>query len=51
VPEDHLAERPELLEPLDDGQEMVAGKLPDLAGEVDRAIGEQNLGFTDAAGI
>src|SRR4030081_1975110 len=30
---------------------MVAGELAHLAGEMHAAIGEQNLGFADAAGI
>jgi hypothetical protein len=30
---------------------MVAGELSDLAGEADAAIGEQDLGLADAAGV
>lgn len=30
---------------------MIAGELAHLAGEVHAAIGEQNLGFADPAGI
>src|SRR5487761_2349122 len=30
---------------------MIAGELTNLAGEVHAAIGQQNLGFADAAGI
>ena len=30
---------------------MVAGELAHLAGEVDAAIGDQDFGFADAAGI
>lgn len=41
----------ELVEPFRDGQEMVAGKLAHLAGKVDAAIGKQDFGFAEAAGI
>ena len=44
-----LRERDEL--PGDDRQEVVAGELPDLAGETDAAIGEQDLGLADATGV
>src|SRR5439155_18887745 len=51
LPQHHLAERAEMIEPVDDRQEMVAGELTDLAGETYRAIGEQNLGLADPAGM
>src|SRR5712671_3241245 len=35
----------------DDRQEVIAGELPDLAGETDAAIGEQDLGLADATGV
>ena len=49
MPEDMFAERPQLIATLRDRQEMVAGELPDLAGKLDIAIGEEELGFADAA--
>src|SRR5919112_3615921 len=45
------AERMHLLEPLDDGEEMIAGELARLAGEANRAIGEEDLGLAHAARI
>jgi hypothetical protein len=33
------------------GDEVVAGKLAHLAGEMDAAIGQQDFGFADAARI
>lgn len=41
----------QLLGALDDGREVVAGELPDLAGETDTAVEEQDLGLADAAGM
>ena len=35
----------------DDAHKMTAGELPHLAGETDAAIGEEKLGFADAARI
>ena len=37
--------------PLDNRQEMVAGELADLARETDRAVGNQDLGLADTAGV
>ena len=47
--EHQFTQRAELLEPIDDRQKVVAGKLPELAGETDRAIGDQDLGLADPA--
>src|SRR5207247_6674050 len=35
----------------DEGQKVIASELPDLAGETDAAIGEQELGLADPAGV
>src|SRR5437660_9867046 len=51
LPEDHLAQGTQLIEAVDDRQKMVAGKLADLAGEANRAIGKQDLGLTEANGV
>ena len=51
APEDQLAERAQLVESVDNRQEMVAGELADLAGEADRAIGKEDLGLADPAGV
>src|SRR5690348_7734116 len=51
LPERHLAERRKLICSFGDGEEMVAGELPDLAGETHAAIGEEDLGLADAAGV
>ena len=40
-----------MLDSFYDGQEVIASKLPDLAGETDAAIGEQDLSLADAAGV
>jgi hypothetical protein len=40
-----------VLDSFDDGQEVIASELPDLAGETDTAIGEQDLSLADAAGV
>ena len=42
---------PEVLVALDDRREVVAGQLAGLRGEVDVAVGEQDLGFGDASGL
>ena len=42
---------PNLLGSFDDGQEVIASELPDLAGETDAAIGEQDLSLADAARV
>src|SRR5205807_9077098 len=46
-----LAERRQILKARGQGDEVVAGELAHLAGEMDAAIGQQNLGLADAAGI
>src|SRR6202030_1254427 len=51
VPQHVLAERTQLIAAFDHRQKMISGELADLAGEVHAAIGEQNLGLADAAGI
>ena len=40
-----------MLGSLDDGQEMIASQLSDLAAEAHAAIGEQDLGLANAAGM
>src|SRR5689334_10971319 len=44
LPEHLLAELRQLLAPLDDGQEVVAGELPRLAREARLAVREEDLG-------
>jgi hypothetical protein len=51
VRQGQFAESTEPIEPVDDGQKMIAGQLADLAGETDRAIGDQDLGLADPAGV
>jgi hypothetical protein len=51
LPQGQPAELGQLLGTLDDRQQVVAVELPGLAGETDRAVGEQDLGFADAAGV
>src|SRR5580700_4143286 len=51
VRQGQLAERPEVLKPVDDRQKMITRQLPDLAGKTNRAIGDQYLGLADPAGI
>src|SRR5713226_73950 len=41
----------QLVDAIDDGGEMVSGQRPGLAAEGRRAIGDQDLGLADAAGI
>jgi hypothetical protein len=41
----------QLLNSRDNRQEVVAGELTDFAGDADAAIGEQDLGLADAAGV
>src|SRR5271156_5216234 len=50
-PERFAAERIEVLEARRQCDEMIARQLADLRGEAHAAIGEQNLGLADAAGI
>ena len=40
-----------MLDSFYNGEEVIASKLPDLAGETDAAIGEQDLSLADAAGV
>jgi hypothetical protein len=40
-----------LLPALDNGEEVITGELSDLTGETDAAIGEEDLGLADAAGM
>src|SRR4051794_19579332 len=51
LPEHVLAERAQLVDALDDRQEVVAGELADDAREHAAAVGEQQLGLADPAGI
>jgi hypothetical protein len=51
LPQGQSAELGQVLDSFYDGQEVVASKLPDLAGETDAAIGEQDLSLADAAGV
>src|SRR6185312_15404616 len=51
VPQAQAPEFGQLVEVRRQGDEMVAGELAELAGEMDAAIGEQDLGLADAAGI
>src|SRR5215212_1504745 len=51
LPQRHFAKRSQLLQSFDNGQKMVAGELADLAREPGGAIGEQDLGLADPAGM
>src|SRR5262245_6749072 len=51
LPEDRATHLTELLAPLDDCEEVVAGELADLAGEASAAVGKKDLGFAEAAGV
>src|SRR5215469_7791685 len=51
LPQCQLTKLGQMLPALDNGEEVVAGELSDLAGETDAAIGEQDLGLADAAGM
>src|SRR5258707_4211304 len=51
APEDGAPQLLELLLAGGNGQEMVARELADFAGKAGRAIGKQNLRFTQATGI
>jgi hypothetical protein len=51
LPQGQPAELRQVLGSRDDRQEMVTGELSDLAGEADAAIGEEDLGLADAAGV
>src|SRR6267378_615636 len=45
LPQGQAAELGQVLGSFDDGQEVIASELPDLAGETDTAIGEQGTPF------
>jgi hypothetical protein len=45
LPQHHLTQRHQILVPLHDCEKMVARQLTHFAGELDAAIGEQDLGF------
>src|SRR6202011_4316227 len=51
LPQGQAAELGQVLDSFYDGQEVIASKLPDLAGETDAAIGEQDFSLADAAGV
>src|SRR6202035_879362 len=50
-PEHGLSERRQIFQARGQGDEMIAGELAHLAGEVDAAIGQKDFGLADAAGI
>src|SRR3954465_4590407 len=49
-PQRLLAERAQVLGPLDDGEEVVAGELADDAREQAAAVRQEDLGLAEAAG-
>ena len=51
VPQELLPEGGEVLGALDDGGEVVPRELARLRGEVDVAVGQEQLGLGDAAGV
>src|SRR5579863_6778262 len=51
LPQHGLAERRQIFEARRQRNEVIAGKLAHLAGEVHAAIGQQNFRFADATGI
>src|SRR6185369_5612713 len=51
LPQHGLAERSQVLQPRGQSDEVVAGELAHLAREMQAAIGQQDFGFADAAGI
>jgi hypothetical protein len=51
LPENRAADLRQPIEVVSDGQKMVARELPGFAGKSGRAVGEQDLGFADAARI
>src|ERR1700730_5737442 len=51
MPEDMLAQRAQLLAPFRDGEKMIARKLTDLAGKANAAVGNENLGLAQPAGV
>src|SRR5437899_5012532 len=51
LPQHGLAERGQVLQPRGQGDEVVAGELTHLACEMHAAIGQQDFGLADAAGI
>ena len=51
VPENLPAQTFQVFPSLDDGKEMVPGKLPHFAGKIGWPIRQENLRFTESAGI
>src|SRR5258708_8391143 len=51
LPQQGLSEGGKVFEDRWRGDKMIARELPHLAGKAPPAIGQQNLGFADAAGI
>src|SRR6266566_9968858 len=51
LPQHGLAQLGQILQARGQRDEVIAGELPHLAGEVHTAIGQQDFGFADAAGI
>jgi hypothetical protein len=51
LPQHGLSQRRQILQSRGQRDEMIACELPHLAGEVHAAIGQQNLGFANAAGL
>src|SRR5258705_11358852 len=51
LPEHHATHLAELVASFDDGEEVVAGELANLAGEATGAVGEEDLGLAEAAGV
>src|SRR5262249_3174101 len=51
LPQGQTAKLGQLLDSFDDGQEVIASELPNLTGETDAAIGQQDFSLADAAGV
>src|SRR5690349_14474971 len=51
LPQHGLAERRQVLQPRGQGDEVIAGELAHLAREMHAAIGQQDFGLADTAGI
>src|SRR6185312_13407715 len=51
VPQGQFAERPQVFQPLDDGQERISRKLAGFAGKTARAVGDQDFRFADPARV
>lgn len=50
-PQHFFADGAQVFFAFDDGEEMVAGKLPHFAGKAGGSVGEQDFGFAVAAGV